>query len=96
MIIQPQRMLKMSEHLGLFSFYRKLVPKFSEIAKPLTLTRKDQKPTLGPSQQEVFEELKNRLCTTLVLAYKNFELPFIPITDAFKVAVAAILSLAAR
>ena len=73
--------------------YIKLVPKFAEIAKPLTLlTRKDQKFTWGPSQQEAFEELKNRLCTTPVLAYPNFEFPFILTTDASKVAVATILS----
>jgi len=36
--------------------------------------------------------MKNRLCTTPVLAYPNFELPFILTTDASKVAVAAILS----
>jgi len=83
----------MSAFWGLCSFYRKLVPKFAEIAKPLTLlTRKDQKFTWGPSQQEAFEELKNRLCTTPVLAYPNFELPFILTTDASKMADAAILS----
>jgi hypothetical protein len=79
--------------IGLASFYRRLVPDFAEIAKPLTaLTRKDQAFAWGPSEQKAFEELKNRLCTTPVLAYPNFELPFILTTDASKVAVAAILS----
>jgi hypothetical protein len=79
--------------LGLCSFYRKLVPKFAEIVKAMTtLTRKDQKFTWFPSQEEAFEELKNRLCTTPVLAYPNFEFPFILTTDASKVAVATILS----
>jgi len=36
--------------------------------------------------------MKHRLCTTPVLAYPNFELPFILTTDASKVAIAAILS----
>jgi len=79
--------------LGLASFYRRLVPNFAEAAKPLTiLTRKDQNFIWGPSQQEAFEDLKNRLSTTPVLAYPNFELPFFLTTDASKVAVAAILS----
>ena len=84
----------MSEHFwASVPFYRKLVPKFAEIAKLLTtLTRKDQKFTWGPSQQEAFEEVKNVLCTTPVLAYPNFELPFILTSDASKMAVAAILS----
>jgi hypothetical protein len=36
--------------------------------------------------------MKDRLCTTPVLAYPNFEVPFILTTDASKLAVAAILS----
>ena len=47
---------------------------------------------MGPSQQEAFENLKTKLCTTPVLAYPNFDLPFILTTDASKVAVAAILT----
>jgi len=79
--------------LGLASFYRRLVQKFAETAKPLTkLTRKGQEFHWDPSQQEEFDELKTKLCTTPVLAYPNFELPFILTTDASKVAVAAILS----
>jgi hypothetical protein len=56
------------------------------------LTRKNQDFIWGPSQQEAFEELKYRFSTTSVLAYPNFELPFILTTDASKVAVAVILS----
>jgi hypothetical protein len=78
--------------LGLASFYRRLVPKFAEIAKPLTLTRKGQEFTWGLPQQEAFENLKEKLCTTPVLAYPNFKLPFILTTDASKFAIAAILS----
>ena len=45
--------------LGLASFYRRLVQKFAETAKPLTkLTRKGQEFHWGPSQQEAFDELK--------------------------------------
>src|SRR5215469_306035 len=63
------------------------------MAKPLTkLTRKGQEFSWGPSQQEAFEGLKEKLCTTPVLAYPNFKLPFILTTDASKTAVAAILS----
>ena len=56
------------------------------------LTRKDREFSWGPSQQRAFDSLKNRLSTAPVLAYPNFELPFILTTDASKVAVAAVLS----
>jgi hypothetical protein len=79
--------------LGLASFYRRLVPKFAETVKPLTqLTRKNQEFAWGIAQQEAFEVLKLKLCTTPVLAFPNFNQPFLLMTDASKVAVAAILS----
>jgi len=89
----PRNAKEVRAFLGLASFYRRLVAKFAETAKPLTkLTRKRQEFHWGPSQQEAFDELKTKLCTTPVLAYPNFELPFILTTGASKVAVAAILS----
>jgi len=79
--------------LGSASFYRRLVPKFAEIAKPLTtLTVKDQPFTWGPNQQEAFRRLKDKLCTTPVLAFPDFSPPFILTTDASKTALGAILS----
>ena len=70
-----------------------LIPRFAELAKPPTqLTRKDQKCTWGPIQQEAFENLKERLCTAPVLAYPNFKLTFILTTNASKTALGAILS----
>ena len=81
------------EYLGLASFYRRLVPNFVSIAKPVTtLTRKYQEFIWGPRKQEVFESLRSRLCSNSVLAYPNFKLPFILTNDASKVAIAAILS----
>jgi hypothetical protein len=79
--------------LGLASFYRRLVPNFAEIVKPLTvLTRKDQEFNWGPQQQVFFQSMKDRLCTAPVLAYPNFSQPFIPTTGASKMALGAILS----
>jgi hypothetical protein len=46
----------------------------------------------GPDQQEAFDNLQNRLCKTPVSAFPDFSQPFILITDASKVAVAAVLS----
>ena len=89
----PTCMKEVRSFLGLASFYRRLVPQFAEIAKPLTsLTRKDQPFTWGPSRQEAFRKLKEKLCTTPVLTFPDFSLPFILTTDASKTALGAILS----
>ena len=47
---------------------------------------------MGTRQQEAFESLKEKLCTTPVLGYPNFKLPFILTTDGSKTAIGAILS----
>jgi hypothetical protein len=89
----PTNVREVRAFLGLCSFYRRLVPNIAQISKPLTtFTRKDQKFEWGPSQKKAFDRLKDKLCTTPVLAFPNFKLPFIVTTDASKLAVAAVLS----
>jgi len=79
--------------LGLTSFYRTLVPNFSDFARPMTeWTRKEQPSTGESKQQEAFQRMKDRLCTAPVLAYTNFKLPFILSTDASQFSLGAILS----
>jgi hypothetical protein len=88
----PKNIKDVRAFFGLALFYKRLVSNFAEIAKPLTaVTRKDRKFTWGPQQQQAFQSMKDRLCTTPVLTYPNFELPFILTTDPSKVAIAAIL-----
>jgi hypothetical protein len=89
----PRNVKEVRSFLGLASFYRRLVPRFAEIAKPLTqLIRKDVQFKWESSQQAAFEKLKEILCSEQVLAYPDFNTQFILTTDASKVAVAAILS----
>jgi len=65
----PRNSKDVRAFLGLASFYRRLVQKFVEAAKPLTkLTRKGQEFNWGPTKQEAFDAIKLKLCTTLVLA----------------------------
>jgi hypothetical protein len=88
----PKSVKEVRAFLGLASFYRRLIPNFAEIAKPLTvLTRKDQEFKCGPQQQEAFQS-KDRLCAAPVLAYLNFSQPFTLTTDPSKRALGAILS----
>lgn len=89
----PRNIKDFRAFLGLALFYSILVLDFAEAVKPLTeFTRKDWQFIWGPSQQKAFEDMKDRLCTTPVLAYLNFDLPFILKTDASKVMLATIFS----
>jgi hypothetical protein len=47
---------------------------------------------MGPATAKSFPKYKDRLCTTPVLAYPNFEVPFILTTDASRLAIAAVFS----
>jgi hypothetical protein len=74
----PKSVKEVRGFLGLASFYRRLIPNFVEVAKSLTiLTHKNQGVTWGANQQQAFQSMKDKLCTTPVLAYPNFKLLFI-------------------
>jgi len=89
----PTNVKEVRPFLGLATFYRRLVPKFAQIAKPLTeLLRKDVQFKWDEPQQSAFVNLKTALCSDQVLTYPNFREPFILTTDASKFAVAAIFS----
>ena len=89
----PKSVRDVRAFLGLACFYRRLVKGFADTAKPLIeLTKKDRALIWGPDQQKAFDDLKNKLCNTPVLAFPNFNLPFILTTDASKLGLAAILS----
>jgi len=89
----PKCVKEVRAFLGLASFYRRLIPNFSEIARPMTeLTRKKQPFTWESKQQETFQKMKDRLCTAPVLSYPNFKLPFVLSTDASQFSLGDILS----
>ena len=89
----PKNVKDFRAYFGLASFYRRLIQDFAAVAKPLTeLAKKDRQFIWGQSQQTSFDSIKDKLCTSPVLGYPNFDLPFILNTDVSKVAVAAILS----
>lgn len=58
----------MQSFLDLSGYFRKLVPRYSEIARPLTdLLIKDSTFVYGESELEVFGQLKRILCSQAVL-----------------------------
>uniref|UniRef100_A0A2A4JT09 RNA-directed DNA polymerase n=1 Tax=Heliothis virescens TaxID=7102 RepID=A0A2A4JT09_HELVI len=60
----PSNVKQLKTFLQTCSWFRKFIPQFSEVARPLTyLTKKDRRWRWGESEQNAFEELKVRLST---------------------------------
>ena len=78
--------------LRFLSYYRRFIPNFSKIAKPLNKLLQNLEGTpsqkkmfkvyLGPEQQEAFETLQRLYTESPILAYADFKAPFILHTDA--------------
>ena len=89
----PTNVKELRQFLGLANYYRRFVPDFSKIAKPLhKLLRKGNTYSWYTACQEAFTELKYRLTTPPILAYPDFKLPFLLYTDASDFALGAVLS----
>ncbi|XP_063834919.1 uncharacterized protein LOC135084105 [Ostrinia nubilalis] len=79
--------------LGLISYYRRFIPDFSKLSKPLTnLLKKDVPFDWTNEQQLSFETLKDKLVSAPVLIYPDFTKPFTLTCDASNHAISAILS----
>jgi hypothetical protein len=78
--------------LDLTGYYRRFIPNFSSISKPLTELLKKDVFRWTSKHQEAFESLKFHLVNQPVLQYPNFTRPFALTTDASKNAIGCILS----
>ncbi len=84
---------KLRSFLGLASYYRRLIPGFAKIAKPLNEKNSDEvKFVWSEEMQTAFEELKLKLTSAPVHSYPDYEKPFVVCTDAASRAVGAVLS----
>ena len=94
-ISEPANKKQLRSFLGMCSFYRTYVPRFSEIALPLTnLTKNDQPNTVtfARKHRDAFLMLKKRLCESVDLHSPCGDKPFIIHTDASDFAAGACLS----
>ncbi|GFT80889.1 transposon Tf2-6 polyprotein [Trichonephila clavipes] len=74
------------------SWYRRYIPNFSQIAKPLTdLTKKKAMWKWGSEQEEAFRDLKVKLASPPVLKPADGTKPFVIRTDARSGALGAVL-----
>jgi hypothetical protein len=73
----PTTVHQVRSFLGLAGYYRKFIPDFSKIVKPITsLLKNDTKFNWSSRCNEAFEQLKVLLTTTPVLAQPDIEKPF--------------------
>jgi hypothetical protein len=94
----PSTVKGLQRFLGMANFYRRFIPRFSEIAAPLyELIRKENPPEwqigiAGTPQNQAFENLKSALVSYPVLRLPDFSQEFVLLCDASKVAVGATLA----
>lgn len=92
----PQTVKEIRQFLGLCSFFRRTIPKFSSIASPLTkLTRKDSPWKSGELPHPAllaFNELKSKLIQRPCLQPPDFNKRFFLTIDASTTGLGAILS----
>ena len=97
----PKTVHDIKSFTGFVGYYRKLIPNFSKIARPLNdllngkvnskRANKKQFIEWGSKQQKAFDTLKEALMSTPVLGYPNYEKPFILHTDASLEGLGAVL-----
>ena len=90
---QPKTAKKVKSFLGMTSYYRKFVKDYAHIASPLTaLLKKDVKFKWTPQCEKAFQTLKDALTSAPILAFPQFDRPFILATDASEHAMGYVLS----
>ena len=90
---EPRDKHEVRSFLGLCTYYRRFVPGFANIAKPLTrLTEENRQFAWNEECQNAFEHLKQILVSAPVLAYPKRDGKFVLDTDASNVGIGGVLS----
>ena len=89
---RPKTPKEIKQFLGLCSYYRKFVPRFSAIARPLSkLTAHDAVFVWCEQCELSFQMLKDTLVSAPILKYPNTSKPYTIFTDASKYGWAGVL-----
>ena len=90
---RPVNKTEVRSVVGMFSYYRRFIPHFSETAKPLIeLTAENRPFTWGEAQDKAFQEMKTALVQAPILAHPRHEGLFVLDTDASDDGIGAVLS----
>ena len=89
----PKNVKNVRAFLGLAQFYRRYIKSFAQIALPLNkLLRKDVKFEWNSECDQAFKTLKKALITAPVLAFAQFDKPFILAVDSSDESIGYVLS----
>ena len=78
--------------MGMAGYYRRFIPDFSRVAKPITTLLKNQTTfDWSPQCEQAFQTLKRLLTTTPVLAQPDTEKPFDVYCDASGIGIDCVL-----
>lgn len=89
----PTSVRGLREFLGLASYFRRFIPKFADVARPLhRLLESSSKFQWSEECEAAFLGLKERLISAPVLRYPDFQKPFTLTTDASDVGLGAVLT----
>ena len=90
---KPRSPKEIKQFLGLTGYYRKFVPRFSDMARPLTkLLAHDCKFEWTKQCDISFQMLKDTLCSAPILRYPDTSKPYTLYTDASKYGWAGVLT----
>ena len=90
-MLLPKTPKEIKQFLGLIGYYRKFVPRFLDLARPLkALTRKDVEFKWTLICQVSFELLKTSLMTDPILTYLDPSFPYVLFTDESKYACSCV------
>lgn len=87
----PRNVTEVREFLEMTGYYRRFIKGYGVICRPLHDMLKKDGFKWGAPQREAFELLKERMCTSLVLALPDFSQPFVIEADACGVGIGVVL-----
>ncbi|KAJ0179560.1 hypothetical protein K1T71_005272 [Dendrolimus kikuchii] len=91
-IASPKNIKQLKTFLQTSSWFRRFIPNYAEIARPLTnLLKKDSKWIWNPEQQNAFESIKQLLVSTPILRQADETKPFSLRTDSSSYCLGAVL-----
>jgi hypothetical protein len=90
----PKTQKQIKQFLGLAGYYRRFIKDYAKLSRPLSkyLKRDATMNTNDPEYVKAFKTLRDIISSDQILAYPQFDNPFILTTDASKYALGAVLS----